>query len=112
VLEPGVDEHLWISRYEGLEEDLHSAPAEALSDLDDLVAEMMEARGIPLAERPGEDTTEPETIRQFAEARRVTRLVDDGESYDPGDVANAVDAYRSLYDYLLNLGPTAGSPGS
>lgn len=110
MLEPGVDEHLWISTYEALEEDVRTSPAEALSELDELVSAMMEARGFPLQERDGEDTTEPETIRQFTEARRVTRLIDAGEEYDPGDVANAIDAYRSLYDYLLNLGPTSGSP--
>jgi hypothetical protein len=110
VQEPGIDEHLWISRYESLEDDVRTSPAEALSDLDDLVAEMMAARGIPTEEREGEDATEPETIRQFVEARRVTRLIESGESYDPGDVANAVDAYASLYDYLLNLGPTSGTP--
>ena len=108
--EPGLDEHEWTSRYAALEDDVRDAPAESLSELDDLVAEMMEARGLPLEERAGEDTTEPETVRQFAEARRVTRLIDAGESYDPGDVANAIDAYRSLYDYLLNLGPTSGTP--
>ena len=105
-----MDEHGWAARYEALEEDVRDSPAESLSELDDLVAEMMEARGLPLEEREGEETMEPETIRQFAEARRVTRLIDAGESYDPGDVANAVDAYRSLYDHLLNLGPTAGAP--
>jgi hypothetical protein len=110
VEEPGVDEHLWISRYESLEEDIRTSPAESLSDLDELVSEMMEARGMPLAEREGEEIDEPETIRQFTEARRVTRQVDAGEEYDPGDVANAVDAYRSLYDYLLNLGATPGAP--
>jgi hypothetical protein len=110
VEEPGLDEHEWVSRYEGLEEDVRDAPAEALSELDDLVAEMMEARGIPLEERAGADSTEPETIRQFAEARRVARLVASGDPYDPGDVANAVDAYRSLYGYLLSLGPTSGTP--
>jgi hypothetical protein len=110
MLEPGIDEHLWISRYEALEDDVRTAPAESLSELDELVAEMMEARGLPLAEREGEDATEPETIRQFTEARRVTRLVDSGEEFDPGDVANAVDGYRSLYDYLLNLGTTPGAP--
>jgi hypothetical protein len=110
VEEPGVDEHLWISRYESLEEDVRTSPAESLSDLDELVAEMMEARGMPLAEREGEEVDEPETIRQFTEARRVTRLIDAGEEYDPGDVANAVDAYRSLYDYLLNLGAAPGTP--
>jgi hypothetical protein len=110
VEEPGIDEHLWISRYESLEEDIRTSPAESLSDLDELVAEMMEARGIPLAEREGEDTTEPETTRQFEEARRVKRQIDNGEDFDPGDVAAAVDGYRSLYDYLLNLGATPGRP--
>jgi hypothetical protein len=110
VEEPGLDEHEWESRYAALEEDVRDAPAEALSELDDLVAEMMEARRIPLDEAAGENATEPETVRQFAEARRVTRLVDSGEPYDPGDVAHAVDAYRSLFDYLLNLGPTSGTP--
>jgi hypothetical protein len=108
VREPGIDEHEWSSRYEAIDEDLRTAPVESLSDLDDLVAEMMEARGIPLEERDGEEVSEPETIRQFAEARRVTRQIDRGDDFDPGDVANAIDAYRSLYDYLLNVAPTPG----
>jgi hypothetical protein len=107
--EPGLDEHGWVSRYEALEEDVRGDPVEALAELDDLVGEMMEARGQPLEERDGEEATEAETTRQFAEARRVTRLVASAEPYDPGDVANAVDAYRSLYDYLLNLGPASGT---
>jgi hypothetical protein len=110
VQEPGLDEHEWISRYESIDEDLRTAPVESLGDLDELVAEMMEARGIPLEEHEGAETAEPETIRQFAEARRVTRQIDAGDDFDPGDVANAVDAYRSLYDYLLNIGPTPGTP--
>ena len=105
VLEPGIDEHEWTSRWEALEDDVRDAPVEALSELDDLVATMMEARGLPLEEREGEQATEPETVRQFVEARRVTRQVDAGDSFDPGDVASAIDGYRSLYDYLLNLGP-------
>jgi hypothetical protein len=110
VQEPGVDEHGWASRYEALEPELHDAPAESLADLDELIAEMMEARGLPLQEREGEQTDEPETVRQFEEARRVTRLLETGDPYDPGDIANAIDGYRSLYDHLLGLGPTAGSP--
>jgi hypothetical protein len=108
--EPGIDEHLWRSRWEGIEEDLRDSPAEALAEADDLVEEMMVARGLPLDEPDGESTAEPETVRQFLEARRVRDVIDSGEPYDPGDVANAVDSYRSLYDYLLNLGPTSGEP--
>ena len=107
--EPGLDEHEWTSRWEAIKPDLRDGPAEALPEVDSLIAEMMDARGFPLEEREGEQPAEPETIRQFAEARRVTRLLEAGGPYDPGDLANAVDAYRSLYDYLLDLGPTAGS---
>jgi len=109
MMEPGIDEHGWATRYEALEPELRDAPAESLAELDELVAEMMEARGLPLQERDGEDTTEPETVRQFEEARRVARQIETGDPYDPGDVANAVDGYRSLYDHLLGLGPTAGA---
>ena len=108
--EPGLDEHQWITEWEEIEPLLHESAAEALSEADHLVARMMEARGIPLQEREGEELTEPETVLEFAEARRITRLVDSGESYDPGDVAIAVEAYRTLYTYLLEYGPTAGTP--
>jgi hypothetical protein len=107
---PGLDEHVWVSRYESLEEEIRAAPAEALGELDELVGEMMEARGIPLEERDGEDANEPETVRRFAEARRVTRALESGDPYDPGDVANAVDAYQSLYDHLLQLEAGPGTP--
>ena len=71
---------------------------------------MMQARGFPLEERDGEELAEPETVREFEEARRVTQQIDSGESFDPGDVAVAVESYRSLYAYLLEYGPTAGIP--
>jgi hypothetical protein len=110
VQEPGLDEHEWITEWEDIDTLLRESPTEALSEADDLVGRMMQARGFPLEEREGEGTAEPETVREFVEARRVTRLIDSGESYDPGDVAVAVEGYRSLYAYLLEYGPTAGSP--
>jgi hypothetical protein len=99
--EPGLDEHEWTTRFGALEDDIRSSPAESLSDLDDLVAEMMVARGLPLAERDGEEVLEPEIVRQFEESRRVTRQLDTGEPYDPGDVASAVEGYLTLYEDLL-----------
>ncbi len=99
--EPGLDEHEWTTRFEGLEEDIRSSPAESLSDLDDLIAEMMVARGLPLGEREGEELLEPEVVRQFEEARRITRQLDSGGPYDPGDIASAVEGYLALYEELL-----------
>ena len=108
--EPGLDEDEWITAWEQIESDLEDSPVEALSDADDLIARMMEARGFPLEEHEGEVLSEPETVRDFEEAHRVRVQIDSGESFDPGDVAVAVEAYRSLYDYLLNYGATPGIP--
>jgi hypothetical protein len=101
--EPGLDKHQWVSEWEVIEPLLTESPTEALAEADDLVGRMLDARGIEREERDGENDTEPET-------HRVVALIDSGESYDPGDVAVAVEAYRSLYAYLLDLGPTAGTP--
>ncbi len=108
--EPGLDKHEWETEWQGLEGNLADAPLETLPELDDLIARMMEARGFPLAERAGEAETEPETVREFVEARRVVQLADTGETVDPGDVGLAVQAYRNLYAYLLELGPTSDAP--
>ena len=109
--EPGLDKHEWETEWQGLEPLIADSPTEVLPELDDLVSRMMEARGFPLAEAPGEDVAEPETTREFAEARRITRLVEAGEAVDPGDIGLAVTAYRNLYQYLLEIGPASLGPG-
>jgi len=108
--EPGIDELQWVSEWEDIEPLLRESPAEALAEADDLIARMMAARGFALAEREGEELLEPEATRSFVEARRVTREVESGRSFDPGDVALAVESYRELYAQLLDFGPTAGNP--
>ena len=103
--EPGLDRHEWESQWSDLEERLRDDPGDALFELDDLVARMLESRGLPLRERDGETDVEPETVREFTEARRVTELVGAGEDVDPGDIAHAINAYRELYAMLLERGP-------
>ena len=103
--EPGLDKHEWESEWSDLEERLRDDPGDALFELDGLVARMLEARGLPLREREGETEIEPETVREFTEARRVTELVGAGEDVDPGDIAYAINCYRELYGLLLARGP-------
>ena len=43
--EPGLDVHIWSSRFESIEDDLRDDPAGALPDLRRLVEEMLEERG-------------------------------------------------------------------
>jgi hypothetical protein len=108
--EPGIDRAQWIAEWEALDEDVHDSPADALSELDDLVARMMTARGLELREQDGEEAPEHEATREFANARAITRQVDGGEDVDPGDIAYAVDAYRELYASLLDFGPESDAP--
>jgi hypothetical protein len=99
--EPGLDRHEWESEWSDLEERLRDDPGNALLELDDLIARMMESRGVPLEEREGQTETEPETVRSFVEARRIAQQVGAGEDVDPGDIALAINNYTELYGSLL-----------
>lgn len=100
VRDPGLDRHEWQTEWEGLEPLLADAPAEALPELDGLVARMLAAHGYALDEEHEFEAPEAEIVKEFLEARRVTRLDDAGERVDPGDVGAAVAGYRAVHDYL------------
>ena len=48
-----------------------------------------------------EAEAERDLVAEFLGARQVTRLIERGETVDPGDVGAAVNTYRSLYEELL-----------
>ncbi len=100
--DPGLDRHEWESEWEALAPLLQDSPADALPELDDLVARMMVARGYPVTDEEGAEAADPDVVAEFLEARRIARAADRGETVDPGDVGAAITAYRSLYEYLLN----------
>ena len=104
MYEPGLDRDYWETEWAELEPDLESAPAEALSELDDLVARMLVEVGYPTdtADDVDDEGIDPEIRSSFLAAREVTRRVDSGEDVDPGDVAQAITDYRDLYQHLLN----------
>ena len=106
--DPGLDRHEWESEWQALEPLVRDAPAEALPELDDLVARMMVARGYPVTDEEAPEAADPDVLAEFLEARRIARLADEGGTVDPGDVGAAVTAYRNLYEYLLEFGPPAG----
>lgn len=108
--EPGVDEHIWASEWEQLSPLLQESPVEAIPEVHRLITEMMEARGFELDEQEGEDLTQPEITRAYLAAREVKDEIESGDSFDLGDVAVAVDAYRELYRDLIDSGPAAGAP--
>jgi hypothetical protein len=108
--EPGIDEHIWISEWEQLSPLLEESPVEAIPEVHRLITEMMEARGFELDEPEGEELKEPEITRAYIAAREIKDEIESEDSFDLGDVPVAVEAYRELYQELLDYGPTAGTP--
>jgi hypothetical protein len=101
VIEPGLDRHEWETEWQSLEPLVVDSPAEALPELDDLIARMMAERGYPTDEAGADKASDPDVVAEFLEARRIARLADAGETVDPGDVGAAVTGYRNLYEFLL-----------
>jgi hypothetical protein len=100
MVEPGLDLHDWETRWEQFLEDAEDAPAEALSEMDALLEEMLTARGYQINEAVTLSGEEPEVVKQFLAAREITQLADAGNA-DPGDVADAIEGYRSLFQTIV-----------
>jgi len=103
MVEPGLDRHQWQTEWEQLEPLVVDSPAEALSELDDLVYRMLAEAGYPVdtADPVDDEGVDPEVLASFRAAREVTRIVDRGEDYDPGDVGQAVGLYREIYEHVI-----------
>jgi hypothetical protein len=102
MLEPGLDRHEWESEWATLEDELADGPADVLPELDDLVARMLDARGYAISDPVAREGDDRDVIADFLAAREITRLLaDPAADVSPGDVAAAVNGYRSVYEFLL-----------
>jgi hypothetical protein len=102
MLEPGLDKHEWESQWQSLEEDLEDSPAEALPEVDRLVEQILVARGYAIDDPVVREGDDRDIVAEFLAAREIARLVEEGgEGVSPGDVAAAINGYRSLFEYLI-----------
>jgi hypothetical protein len=102
VLEPGLDRHEWETEWQSLEPLIVDSPAEALPEVADLIERMLLARGFAVSDPVAVEGDDREIIAEFLEVRRITELVERGESVDPGDVGAAVTGLRNLYEFLID----------
>src|SRR5205823_1559393 len=105
VVEPGLDRHEWETEWQGLQPLIVDSPAEALPEVDRLIERMLTERGYPTTEEEARDSASPELVAEFLEARRITNMIERGETDDPGEIGAAITAYRNLYEFLLG-GPS------
>ena len=101
MAEPGLDLHEWETRWEELEPLVRESPLEALPELDRLVAELLEARGYAPSDPVAAQGDEPEILVNFRSARELTRLWESGADISPGEVAQAIEDYRSVYESVI-----------
>jgi len=101
MVEPGLDKHEWESQWQQFAEDLESSPAEALPEVDQLIYEMLEARGYAIDDPVVSEGDDREIVAEFLAAHEITQQINNDEEVDPGDVAAAVEGYQSLYEYLI-----------
>jgi hypothetical protein len=101
--EPGLDRHDWETEWAELEPLVVDSPAEALPELDDLVARMLSEAGYP-SDTPDpldDDGVDPEITASFRAAHEIAAQVDRGETVDPGDIGQAITLYREIYEHLV-----------
>jgi len=73
----------------------------ALAEVDRLIEEMLESRGYALDDAVVRSGDDRDIVAEFRAAREITRRLERDEEVAPGDLAAAVEGYRSLYDYLI-----------
>jgi hypothetical protein len=101
MYEPGLDRHEWESEWPTLEDDIRTDPGEALSELDELLARMLDDAGYDVNDPVVRGGEEREIVAEFLAAREITQVYERGSDELSGDVAAAVSGYRALFDYLL-----------
>jgi hypothetical protein len=99
--EPGLNRHEWETQWEALEPQVRDSPAEALPELDSLIERMLIERDYPIGDEVASEGADPEVVVAFRSAREIARLVESDADVSPGDVATAVEGYRSVYEHLL-----------
>jgi hypothetical protein len=104
--EPGLDRHEWESERQTLEDDLRTDPAQALPELDRLVARMLEESGYEPTDPIAGD--ESEVVAEYLAAHEIVEAAErDADKFSPGDIASAVNALRAVFDTLVTTSVTA-----
>lgn len=100
-VEPGLDRHEWESEWESIMDDAGDSLDDVLPLLDDLVLRMLEERGLAPLDPVANDADDPEILTTFRAAHDVRMRVDGGLDVEAEDVAEAVNDYRAVFDFVL-----------
>jgi iron uptake system EfeUOB component EfeO/EfeM len=108
MYDPGLDRHEWEGEWQALEDDLRDDPADALPELDSLVARMLEETGYDLSDVVARDGEEREVVAEYLAAHEIAEAAErDADDLSPGDIGAAINGYRAVFDHLVTTRATA-----
>jgi hypothetical protein len=108
MYEPGLDRHEWESEWAALEDDVRTDPGESLSELDGLIARMLDEAGYEVTDPVVREGEEREVVAEYLAAHEITEAYDRGsDELSPGDIGAAINGYRAIFDYLVTERATA-----
>src|ERR687884_1990252 len=95
--DPGLARHEWESEMQALEDQLSENPAEALPELDALVARMLDETGYALDDPVARSGDEREVVAEYLAAHEITVAAGRrGPEHSPGEEAAADPRARPL----------------
>ena len=100
--DPGETLYDWEGEMATLDDELHESPAETLPELDNLLRRMLEQSGYDLSDPVVREGDEREVVTEYLAAHEITTALERGaEGISPGDVAEAINDFRELFDFLV-----------
>ena len=101
AFDPGLDLHEWETEYQSLDDQLRDDPAGALPDLADLLERVLVGSGYDVTDPVSREGDDPEIVTEFLAAREIATRAERGEDLSPGDVGQAIEGLRALYESVV-----------
>jgi hypothetical protein len=100
--DPGIDRHDFASEWESVWEEVETDPREALPELEDIVRRLLVRHGYVLdGDDPAAQGDEVEMLAPYAAVQEVAAAIREGADVDPGDLGQAIEDVREIYEALI-----------
>ena len=96
--EPGLDLHEWATRWQELQEQFEEDADGTLPAAVDFIERLLDEAGFDLEEPLVVQEESRDFVTTYRSVREVADRIERGEDVDPGDVGQAIEDLRLLYE--------------
>jgi hypothetical protein len=102
VVNPGLDRHDFASEWASLWEEARDDPYEALPELAEFIGRLLRRHGYVIEQDdPVAQGDEREVLSTYWAALEVSEALEEGGTADAGDLAQAINDLRDIYESLI-----------